>query len=362
MLENRQKIGWDAKLPGKGLMITHIDFDKTIWEDNTPNTKVTSADLSTYGYHKTNDHQRYSIVCADNEDDIRYWSSYGGYYTQSTTSNDLYPYNTNDSLTDTSKPAATLFNKNTDDSKLLHKPITAIKQNSDKTISFKFLGATGSVTPPDNPPVDPPVPDEPYVAHGDTLFYESFDQCNGTGANDGIWSTYIAGSSSKFHPDVNGWIVTGNASYAGYQCARFGNASTVGMVTTPLFTLNGSAKLTFKAAAWNTDGTSLSLSVNNDDVTISTPTLTMKSFEWTEYTITLKGNATVRLTFLPDKRFLLDEVLVMKKNTSVGISHQPSALDPQPSAIYTLDGRYVGNNLDMLRPGIYVINGKKVVR
>ena len=41
MIENRQKTGWDASYPGRGLMITHVDFDKDIWFYNVPKTKIT---------------------------------------------------------------------------------------------------------------------------------------------------------------------------------------------------------------------------------------------------------------------------------------------------------------------------------
>jgi len=37
MLENRQQTGWDAGLPGHGMLIWHIDYDKTIWVNNSPN-------------------------------------------------------------------------------------------------------------------------------------------------------------------------------------------------------------------------------------------------------------------------------------------------------------------------------------
>jgi len=138
MLENRQKTGWDAQLPARGLMITHVDFDKDIWFDNTPNTKVTNADRRTYGYSKTNDHQRCTIFHADDNDDSKYWNSSMGYYTRQTLTGDLYPYRTNDSLTNESAPAATLYNANTDGSKLMNRRVLSITQNTDKTVSFRY--------------------------------------------------------------------------------------------------------------------------------------------------------------------------------------------------------------------------------
>lgn len=37
MVEYRKKTGWDAFLPGEGMLIWHIDYDQTAWDDNSPN-------------------------------------------------------------------------------------------------------------------------------------------------------------------------------------------------------------------------------------------------------------------------------------------------------------------------------------
>lgn len=39
LLENRQKNGWDAYLPGHGMLIWHIDYDKSVWYNNEVNDK-----------------------------------------------------------------------------------------------------------------------------------------------------------------------------------------------------------------------------------------------------------------------------------------------------------------------------------
>jgi len=36
-LENRQQTGWDAYLPGHGLLVWQVQYDQTKWDDNTPN-------------------------------------------------------------------------------------------------------------------------------------------------------------------------------------------------------------------------------------------------------------------------------------------------------------------------------------
>ena len=122
-LENRQKKGWDAELYGSGLMITHVDYDQTKWGINQVNTSAS-------------DHQRCTIFHADNDADGTVLESI---------KNDLYPYMSggvplNDELTDDSRPAAKLYNKNADGTKYMGKPITAIKKNVNGTISFDVMG------------------------------------------------------------------------------------------------------------------------------------------------------------------------------------------------------------------------------
>lgn len=51
ILENRQRNGWDAHLPGHGMLLWHIDYDKKAWESNTVNNDAS--------------HQRIDLVEAD---------------------------------------------------------------------------------------------------------------------------------------------------------------------------------------------------------------------------------------------------------------------------------------------------------
>lgn len=37
LFENRQKTGWDSLLPGNGMLVWHIDFDKAVWQQNAAN-------------------------------------------------------------------------------------------------------------------------------------------------------------------------------------------------------------------------------------------------------------------------------------------------------------------------------------
>ncbi len=351
MIENRQKNGWDTSYPAKGLMISHVDFDKNIWEYNCPNTKITrsSVEYTEYGY-PLNDHQRMTIFHADNDDDSSYWSSYSGsgYYTKETLSTDLYPYSKKDSLTATSTPAATLYNKNSEGKKVMKGAILKIKQNSDGTMGFTYRAAGNGGGSGDDP-VQP---------SGDYIFYESFDQCKGTGGNDDLWSGKIA--NKTFNPDNDGWTANGGKANGGDACAKFGTSSVVGSVTTPSFVVNGEATLTFKAGAWDSSKDGTDLSLESDEADIEPNTFTIEKGAWTNCSATIEANGSMQITFTPFLRFFLDEVLVVAKQTD-GISNV-FRLNEQKSdrRIFDLSGRCVGTDFSSLNHGIYIINGKKV--
>ena len=356
MIENRQKKGWDASYPAKGLMISHVDFNADVWLDNTPNTKITASDKAYYGYRSTNDHQRMTIMHADNNDDSQYYSTWIGGYTQQTLDKDLYPYQSKDSLTPTSKPAPTLYNKNKKGTKTVEWAITGIKQNSDGTMNFFYRapGSTGTGEGGEGSNTDPEQPK-------DYLFYESFNKCVGTGANDNLWSGAIA--SSTFKPDQEGWTAEQNKAYGANQCAKFGTANIVGTVTSPEFEIDGDAVLTFMAAPFGSDSQTLSLDIEGDAV-LETTDFLMQTSQWTEFKTMLNGSGNIRIVFSPAKRFFLDEVLVKQtaatgEQQGIGIRTYDTTAK---SGIYTLDGRYVGVDRNALPRGLYIINGKKVVR
>lgn len=124
--------------------------------------------------------------------------------------------------------------------------------------------------------------------------------------------------------------------------------------------LEGTARLTFKAAAWLLEECGLVLSVNGTAVA----SFDLGNKEWTEYTVEITGTGVTQLTFQPtQKRFFLDEVLVAKPEdtTSIqGVVSRPLPTDRQ--GVWSLDGRYLGTYGCNLPPGIYIVNGRKVVK
>lgn len=130
ILENRQQTNWDSALYGRGLMITHVDYDEMLWYLNFPNSLIDeSSEYVTKYRYPTNDHMRLTIMHADNDDD---YETYNGL------TNDLYPYLQNDSLTSTSIPAATFYNATKQGDNLMHGAILNITQNDDNTMSFYY--------------------------------------------------------------------------------------------------------------------------------------------------------------------------------------------------------------------------------
>lgn len=328
LLENRQLTGWDAGLWGSGLLAIHVDYDANVWDWNEVNcTDGTSG----------NNHQRCTVIPAD------------GNYTMNVTAvgNDAFPYLSATDI-DNSTRNTTLYNRNTDGTYKMNKSVTGITQNADGTVSFNVKkddtgGNTGG-----GDDVDP----------SEYLFYESFDGCSGSGGNDGQWSGSIA--SAKFNADNSGW--TASYKYGADKCAKFGNSKNAGTVTTPPFTVNGETTFTFLAAPWDTDSELLDLSVSGN-ATISPSELTMQAHAWTPFTVTIKGQGSVVVTFKPAKRMFLDEVKAFVPTTTdvKGITAD-TAVKPADNRIYSLDGRYVGTDKNALPHGIYIIGGRKIVK
>lgn len=135
LIENRQRDGWDKYMPTKGLMISHVDFDQEVWDNNIPNTIVSENEARAQGYTCGNDHQRMTVFFATNNNNIP----------------SFYPYLRNDSLTATSRPAATLYNQNSQDMKLMVGSILNIHKNSDGTMGFRYRAINPIITAVQSP-------------------------------------------------------------------------------------------------------------------------------------------------------------------------------------------------------------------
>lgn len=270
--------------------------------------------------------------------------------------NAAYPYNGLDSLTDRSHPAAAVWNANSDGTYLMHCRIYDITQNDDGTMAFSFGWDEGGSKGADD----------------SIIFKETFDSCAGTGGNDGKFSGNVA--SAVFVPDNNGWKhldgLSGSYMYGGNKCAKFGNSkqSSSGTVVSPAFTLQGdTAVISFRAAGWNgsSDGTSLAVSITCSGAQLlDDGNLTMTKGAWTEYSLRVKGSGRCTITFVPSRRFFLDDVVVSRQTSkaSTEIKNVDLGVRKTDNAVYTLDGRRIGNNLPALPHGVYIVRGKKIAK
>ena len=113
IVENRQQQGWDEEMPGRGIMVFHIDYDPNIWS---------SANVAP----NSSSRQRYVLFHANDDYLSSGWA---------------YPYQANDSLTNLSQPAATLWHDNLDGTRLMNKSLLDMTVE-DGLASFRFAVST----------------------------------------------------------------------------------------------------------------------------------------------------------------------------------------------------------------------------
>ena len=130
LLENHKGMGWDKYTPENGLLIIHVDYDKDLFDNNIVNSKGEFTPAEGYDRYFTNDHPRMAPFSR-----VRSIQNDTYFYTYPMDA----PRGVVDSLTDTSKPAAELYNSLADGSKLMGKPVYNIEKDDDGNISFTFM-------------------------------------------------------------------------------------------------------------------------------------------------------------------------------------------------------------------------------
>lgn len=321
MLENRQKTGWDAALPGEGLIVLHVDYSKGAWEDNQVNYNAAR--------------QRMTVIPADN--------TLGS--TDEDKAGDAWPYQGNNSLTNYSRPACTVYNANTDGTGYMNKYLLNITQNADGTISFEYT--TKSATKQDKPE--------------GALLYETFDNCSGIGGNDGIWDGDNVGLAD-FFPDNDGW--SGTPKTGANKCALLGNATRKANAVTPSFKISEPVVISFLVAPYTgSSDNKLILAANYGcDAVLDVTEFALVPGQWTEVKANVTGSGDAAIRFKTnDKGVFIDNVCVIPVSLA-GISSATADQSPKNGEIYSIDGRYMGKSVSDLRPGIYVMNGKKLVK
>lgn len=120
IVENRQQKGWDAQLPGSGIIVFHVDYDENIWIGFSGEYANSKSKL------------RYHILPANNKTSYKYSDGWA------------YPYEGNNSLTNTSEPADMLSHMNADGTYHMNKPLTNM-QVTDGLASFDFMKSPDAI-------------------------------------------------------------------------------------------------------------------------------------------------------------------------------------------------------------------------
>ena len=327
MLENRQKEGWDASLPDVGMLILHCDYNARIWEDNGPNDDP--------------DHQRMTVIPADGEYAYEMYEGEKYYYDAT-----LFPYGSvtafnknfkvkkNDKV---AEKAAKFFTKNTNGTYWIDGSVEDITQNSDKTISFNFVANYGGSSQGGGEgeyekvtSTDQLVAGSQYVLINEANYAGNgaFDQKYLTAVDVDIIDNTVSGSdlvSITLGGDANGYSLQINGKYIYTETAR-------------TLKLGDTEK-----KDWLIESTNNGYIVKSKTSSYGTIQYNSGTPRFLNYTSTQKPAV----------------LYVQKATTAINTVNTNKTTTTR---IYTLDGRYVGTDPDRLPRGMYIINGKKIVK
>ena len=323
LLENRQQDGWDASTPYAGLLILHCDYDAGLWEQNKPNDDP--------------DHQRFTIVPADGEytykikEDTKYYDDA-----------EPFPYGSVNAFNkkfktkdDQAKNAARFFTKTSNGTYWMNGSVEEITQNADKTISFNYV-ATFSGGSQDDDTYEKVTSANQLVSGSQyVLVNEAKEVGNGSFDNQYLTATDV---------DVTDDIVSGDELA---PITLGGNASG--------YSLQIDGKYIYTVAA-------KALKLGNEEkkdwlIESTTNGYVVKSKTSTYGTIQYNANAPRFMNYTSNQK---PAVLYVKKAATAikSINTNKEAT----TRIYTIDGRYVGTDPNQLPRGLYVVNGKKIVK
>lgn len=268
MLENHQKThaateyrNWDKEAYAHGMLVLHVDYNASAWSGNTVNN--------------TKSRQRMTIVPANNRHEYN--------FSASVVAGNTYPgTGKKTSLTNSTTPAATLYNANSDGKKFLNKPIENIAEKSGH-ISFTFNGGASIGKPVlGNEPAI--IDSTGFVATWTNcegaesytleltdrtpsptalLFEENFET-NEKFAVSSDQSNDISGSLNNYLT-TSGW--TGSKLYLAPKKMKFGSSLAPGKLTSPLCKApsDGTVKVTLAVDKYNNDTGFMNVSIMGTD-------------------------------------------------------------------------------------------------
>lgn len=398
LLENRQQTGWDAELPGHGLLVLHVDFDSNAWLENSVNANAS--------------HQRVTIVPADGVRSNKSLAELAG-----------DPWPGTSKKTALINPTATLYNANSDGTKYLNFPIRKIAEDPQKgTVSF--VAGNLTIVPPvataatDVTPAGftanwetvegaesyevvlsakDPSNSKEEVAHLD----EDFSGFNNSKGTDG---TVDISKETDNYTHIKGW--SGTKLYtSGSDAVKLGSSKAVGSITTPMMAApeSGSVTISVSTRKYGSDTGSLTVKLNGTLIGEITPAAQESTQNFTvdcteAFSLTLattsKRAYLYGLTVVEPSTGItktsvstgetshtftgLDQNLAYSyvvyavqagersdksNNVEVSLDTGTSVADPlgeevRKDIIYDLMGRRVSATLK----GIYIVNGQKVIR
>ncbi|MGN0282285.1 MAG: hypothetical protein ACI4B3_08300 [Prevotella sp.] len=215
------------------------------------------------------------------------------------------------------------------------------------------------------------------------LFYESFDGLNGQGGNDGYFDNDTEAGVEVGAEDLttadaldnkDGWGDFVKVAICD-KCVRIATKKNNGEITTPAFGVNGTATLTFNAAAQLGDVVTLYIEVVGEgkltygnqtaqkiEIVLPESVAGLTSLSSQSYTVAISeatGNISLKFSTVSSsdskQRAYLDEFKVVSDtNTAiVGIAAEKTS-----SEVYD----FLGRNVKDANKGLFIVNGKKVVR
>ena len=150
---------------------------------------------------------------------------------------------------------------------------------------------------------------------------EHFNDCEGSRPTDNPGDKEWNGTNNFVPlPETCNWTVDGTASPAGNGCLKLGTGTNAGDATSPSFTLNGRAPLSFDIAPWTStsDGTitgskSVTVTLANatfEDGSNSKTVGNPFSIGWNHFEYNITGSGEVTVNFHGSSQFFLDNVVV----------------------------------------------------
>lgn len=305
ILENRKREGWDQSLAADGMMIIHVDYDKTAWNENKINS--------------TKGHPRFQIVPADNEL-LEY--SVGAQKFYESLAGDLWPgKNNKNEFSNRSTPAATVYTGG-----YLNKSVTNIKYEN-YVASFNFVCSEM------NTPVALPATEftnNSFVANWNTVDYASeylvelYKLKNASGGeayveklleedflNCNKASTAILEDIDTYM-SIPGW--SGNNIYSETGMLCIGALNNSGALVTPKIETDGNVTISAKVAKYNSKAGNIKLVVdvlNASGEVVKTNVVSSEGLF--ELNVAVAGEFTLRFSTDAEnenKRVLIDDISV----------------------------------------------------